>query len=832
MSAVFRITDGTTVIDLLASSPYGWHIASWEPSIAEYKNGGIWRDSPISEGRRMAAKYFGNVIESMTVTVKAGSADEMAVRTQEMRDMLEKASDYWVGRYTTEPVWLEVQAPGESNLRYAVVMAGRLGQEKNYFASPFLQPTCTPVMDELPLTLERSHWQSLPPGERECIVPLIPVSRSFVPLLDEDDAYVSETGSSIVTSSNILRVGNLAAAVYHLGVRFRNVTIPKNATILSARIILEAYTTLSTTTVKNLIYREDNVSPAVFSTYADFAARSLATISTDWTGVVAQAAGDDLTPTDVSLHVQALVDKDDWESGNDMAFFIKDNDKFPSSAGAYREYAALENVGGRHGPVLVVTWLSEEASCDDEDYGREHIVNCKQNYCPLSGVYYYDVSTTTWSENYLTGTTTPYAMGANLAAGDMFYFLIDTIYDLEAGPFDNLVFPFEKNEADLTITWEIYTGSWTSAAETDYTNDLSETGTKSVHWSPASFVAFDMGTLAGTNNPGTTGYVIRARITAVASGADGVILQDHPYTVTWPFIELPASQVPGQLPPLLEAPVYWRHDLHGTSKWFIMATRSWERGAHFIAYFNASSKQDARTASFALGTDATALTALGGAATGTGMRVSFGTTTTWASRGLWNVGATLAYEYGGRYRMLLVTAAAPAGIEARMLFSASVYTDTHFLVENATLHDIGTVDLSSMAQEGNVYGFSFALQMAGSSSTDVYAVIFVPLDEWVAEMSGSTTLGNSATNYNYLDVDSVRYPRYPVRAALRTHTTSPTDAFVEAYLSKAANPAYLQPHKRQRIYLFARDDDDQAPRMSYALSTYVLRRYLGLRGGA
>ena len=54
MTAVFKITDGTTTIDMLSLVEYGFHIDDWPPDLPFYKGGGTWRDSPAAAKRAPA----------------------------------------------------------------------------------------------------------------------------------------------------------------------------------------------------------------------------------------------------------------------------------------------------------------------------------------------------------------------------------------------------------------------------------------------------------------------------------------------------------------------------------------------------------------------------------------------------------------------------------------------------------------------------------------------------------------------------------------------------------------------------------------------------------
>lgn len=168
--AILEISDGTTTINLASSDEFGFHLREWNPAISQYKGGGIFQDSPLAEGRRLALKRFENVIETINLDVTASSQDDLAYRLQEVRRLLEKASDYWATRWQNDPVWIHARSSRESNERWAVIAVGSLPEDDNLYSQPFLQPSGA-AMEGIPLTLERQHWLETPPGEGVCVWP-------------------------------------------------------------------------------------------------------------------------------------------------------------------------------------------------------------------------------------------------------------------------------------------------------------------------------------------------------------------------------------------------------------------------------------------------------------------------------------------------------------------------------------------------------------------------------------------------------------------------------------------------------------------------------------
>lgn len=169
MPAVLNITDGTTTISLVKPpGANGFHLNAWQPAVAQYKEGGTWQSSPLSDGRRLVDRRFNNVIETFELKLRGASQDEAIQEMQNLRRLLEKAASYWTTDWQNEPVWIEAQASCETNPRYALIYTGAIPQDDQPFAQPFLQPHGA-AMDELTLVVERGPWTAQISGGRQCV---------------------------------------------------------------------------------------------------------------------------------------------------------------------------------------------------------------------------------------------------------------------------------------------------------------------------------------------------------------------------------------------------------------------------------------------------------------------------------------------------------------------------------------------------------------------------------------------------------------------------------------------------------------------------------------
>ena len=129
--------------------------------------------------------------------------------------------------------------------------------------------------------------------------------------------------------------------------RFTTIPIAKDTTIISAKLQLRAYTSLSgaTCNVKVLLEAADN--PSAPTSNSDVNGRSLTT-GTAWNSVEAMTGGTWYDSVDITNEVQEVVNRAGWASNNAVIVYIKDNG---SSTNAYRMLSAYEG----YTPKLIIT---------------------------------------------------------------------------------------------------------------------------------------------------------------------------------------------------------------------------------------------------------------------------------------------------------------------------------------------------------------------------------------------------------------------------------------------------------------------------------------------
>jgi hypothetical protein len=76
----------------------------------------------------------------------------------------------------------------------------------------------------------------------------------------------------------------------------------------------------------------------------------------------------------------------------------------------------------------------------------------------------------------------------------------------------------------------------------------------------------------------------------------------------------------------------------------------------------------------------------------------------------------------------------------------------------------------------------------------------IPADEWIGSFFGHVTYGPNLDGLNYLDVDSVTFPKKPVYAPVRTRSP---DNLESQYTETNVGPIHLEGERRMRIWFVA-----------------------------
>lgn len=158
------ITDGDVVVSLFDI----FNLQRWTPALAGTKAGGVWASSPFMPGRRLVAREFDNVTDSLELTIKSeGDINDLIFELRKLRQLLEKAVDYWVSDWAKEPVWIEARGTCEDEIRYAYVIDYRTPKDDDPYED--YANTIPSIFENFPLTIEHLQWQETEPDTETAI---------------------------------------------------------------------------------------------------------------------------------------------------------------------------------------------------------------------------------------------------------------------------------------------------------------------------------------------------------------------------------------------------------------------------------------------------------------------------------------------------------------------------------------------------------------------------------------------------------------------------------------------------------------------------------------
>lgn len=176
-------------------------------------------------------------------------------------------------------------------------------------------PTTTSTTTPVPTTTTTT----IPPGVQTVEVRVA---------ASNDDSEEAVSNGAIDLASSDLEM-TLESAAQIVGIRFRNLTIPRNATIVAAWVQFTVDETGSATT--NLHIQGQVGDAAVFSTTArDVSGRARTTAFRDWSPAAwptVGAAGTDQRTPDLANVVQEIVNGSGWSSGRALALVVTGSGK-------------------------------------------------------------------------------------------------------------------------------------------------------------------------------------------------------------------------------------------------------------------------------------------------------------------------------------------------------------------------------------------------------------------------------------------------------------------------------------------------------------------------
>jgi hypothetical protein len=133
--------------------------------------------------------------------------------------------------------------------------------------------------------------------------------------------------------------------IVNLGLRFRGITIPADAAIDSAYIVIHSHEGKSATDAANITIRgEKNANPETFSMEALITDRPKTSASVRWEVAEEWGLYTKHRSPDIKSVVQEIIGLQGWNSGNAMAFIMEGENQGVSEAENARELESFENI--------------------------------------------------------------------------------------------------------------------------------------------------------------------------------------------------------------------------------------------------------------------------------------------------------------------------------------------------------------------------------------------------------------------------------------------------------------------------------------------------------
>lgn len=170
MTEIFQISNGLVTFDFLSADPDNpYHLSSYETGLAQWKGGGIFAESQLTEGSTLVFRQFAAFEDKLTIHITGNTQNEVIANARALLDILEQGARYFTHNYERQ-TYLQAKADNETFPRYATIVAYTWDQVPAQFGGAFVGGAIGPrkvyatVFFEIDLVLRRSMWLEQPPG--------------------------------------------------------------------------------------------------------------------------------------------------------------------------------------------------------------------------------------------------------------------------------------------------------------------------------------------------------------------------------------------------------------------------------------------------------------------------------------------------------------------------------------------------------------------------------------------------------------------------------------------------------------------------------------------
>ena len=810
VAGVFVVTDGTTSVTFLADTK-GFNHLNWTPSAPTPKGGGQWSESPFTDGRIPVIRRWNNIVDTYELVPFGGEQDEIIVDLITLRRLLQQAVDYWQNDWETgssgRPVWIEARGDCETNTRYAYIYDYRIPNDDDPYQPPF-GGRGTVSIEGFTVILEHGLWRSTPPGDTECL----PAS-SYNPNLNNDenisepqqssdDASVNVTTQTVSLTTTSPAMGNLFNDALHIAIRFRDVKVPKNATIVQAYVRFYCPISNSDTTCTVRIYGEKNASPSAFTTtYSNYTSRTLTDAYVTWGNIPAWTAGNYYHSPEIKTIIQEIINLAGWASGNDLVLMFQD---YGSSTNANRRTASWDSTDPS--PMLYVYYRNENGSIGITTAECDLLpVATRWTTARLDHVLVYDASAGSYTEVYRT--TLPHnLLPAVPDAGDAVYFGMSAGRD-DFSLFHNIVLELSSFGEDLSESWQYWNGSiWAPLSGQFYPTliGLGDGGSGRFVYN-----FYQPSDWTSTIVNGLDAFWVRLYINSVGSSPTPIIQRDiDEFICSWPWIEINEDAIESDLPALLK---YYSTVLETASSWtpnrMLIGMRNNRRGTDFVPYLNANTKilPTGMTYTIYSGSE----TFLPEYLSGYSHVLTYTGSSTPVTVGKWTIYYPYSRQYAGRYRVFLrckCTAVAGTGLFRLVVSRGNVTVYTSRTMTNYTSNenviDLGMLNLAGHHFANDTINFRMYVGTTGMATITLFDLVLIPADEMLIDVQtvdlAMTDLMSFITGL-YAIHDST-LPKEGVYTIAEQSGSTMANC-----ITRVLGPAQIPPKQNVRLIFFALD---------------------------
>jgi hypothetical protein len=547
---ILRIHTPGDIIDLLHGTD-GIRVVDWDPSVAAYKDGGIWHSSPVADGRVLVGASYDSITQTITLSLMASSTDSIARKKQRLRAALRAIDEYWMHSYHQLPCFLEARAAGEANSRYAVLKHGNLLQDRRPFGSGFMQPRGARLEHELEMVLVHDHWREYPPPNSNGLA-----TKDAVPIYgygEYNGVYYGNMGHNPVKNPMLLNwdPSEPSSPQYWSNQGAPGVLAGDTDNYLFGSVSM--YIELATTADQGIYQDIGSLQNAQYTISV-----WVRPVSGTLTLAVSNSGTFDSPQTATSGTATGR-----WErltitrsvTGNGMRVALRGTTN--GDAGNF------DGVKAELGTVAT-EFIEPQGTGPIKSTGNDVFVGARHTEANLTHVYRFDG--TSWSGNLLLESEIDSAIDPSIA-NYAIYFGIETDADV-GSPFNSLVLNVtDPITGNAKLLWEYYDLVSTTVQEFggfsplfDGTNTLRIVGVNPVSWIPTHtifpqrFGVVNLQTFSGSGGaPGVSGFWIRLRVEVASAGNDAT-LAAMPYAVQWPFVQVDHNNNnPGELAALARA---------------------------------------------------------------------------------------------------------------------------------------------------------------------------------------------------------------------------------------------------------------------------------------